>query len=614
MTRALDIPMEEIWSDRKDGGLPDIPDGTVWPTVFANAAQVDGKSIFSYELFTAFRADWRRMPGDFSYVADLAFCKGMTLATLHSMMHQPDERKPGYTLQGFGQHFQRHNTWWTLARDWLAELARKQVVFQNSSAAHDVLAYYGDTLPRSEISLKKFTLPENAEPLFVDHDTLLKRVSVQDGRLRLDGQGNFACLLLPDSTGFSSGYALDVSTLKKIHELVQAGAVVVGQPPIRTPGLLDFRSQDAELARLADLLWSGLKEDGPAANAVGQGKVFRTTKVDTVLAGLDYEPDLRSVPPAGLRNLKYSRRLWDGGEAYFLFNPNDEAAPFACDVADAAGRRPEIWDPADGSVRALPIFHHEKGRTRFSVRVPGKNSVFVALRSAARPEWIAARSAASSEPFSGMNSLTFRQDPAGNWQAVSEESGQVALESAEGKTATLTFPPPRSLAVPAPWNLRFEQLPGKPRIALPALKSWTELTEEKLKNYSGLAVYETTLDVPESFLKGAGKVVLDLGEVGGAGRVAINGKNAGTVWRKPWRVPIDGLLHNGKNTLTIEVANSWFNRLMADQALPEAERTTWTTWPRMKEWQAEKAGPEKSGLLTPPTLIAYPEVDVPARP
>jgi hypothetical protein len=610
MTRALDIPMEEIWSDRKDGGLPDIPDGTVWPTAFANAAHVLGKPVFSYELFTSFRADWRRTPGDFSYVGDLAFCKGMTQATLHSMMHQPDERKPGLTLQGFGQHFQRHNTWWTLARDWLTELARKQYVFQNSTAAHDLLVYYGDTLPRSEINLREFTLPENAQPLFIDHETLRKRVSVKDGRLQLDGQGSFACLLLPGSTMFSSGCALDVSALEKIHELVQAGAVVVGRPPARTPGLLDFRKQDTELAALAGTLWKGLKEDGPAANALGKGKVFRTTKVDAVLAGLGYVPDLLSTPPAGFKNLKYSRRLAAGADAYFLFNPNDEAASFTCKVADVSGRRPEIWDPTNGTVQPLPVFRQENGRTTFSVRVPGKNSVFVTLRNAAKPEWVEARSSASKEPFSGLDGVSFRQDAKGGWTAVSEKPGQVVLASATGKSATPTFAEPQSLALKAPWTLRFEQLPGKPQIILAALKSWTELEEEKMKNYSGLAVYETNVEVPEMFLKEAGRVVLDLGEVGGACRITINGRDAGTVWRKPWRVAAGDLLKSGTNTLTIEVANTWFNRLMADQALPEAERQTWTSWPRMKEWQAENAAPEKSGLLAPLSLVAYPAVPV----
>jgi hypothetical protein len=602
MTRALDVPMYELWSDRKDGGLPDIPEGTVRPSAFANAAELYGKRVFSYELFTAFRADWRRTPGDFSYVADLAFCMGMTQATLHSMMHQPDERKPGLTLQGFGQHFQRHNTWWALARDWLTELARKQYVFQNTAAAHDLLAYYGDTLPRSEANMKEFTLPENSQPLFVDHDALLKRVTVKDGKLKLDGKGSFACLLLPSSTMFSSGYAMDVATLRRIRDLVAAGAVVIGRPPARTPGLLDFRRQDAELGKLADELWKGLKDDGPAANEVGKGRVYRTMNAAEVLAGLGYVPDLQSKAPPGMSNLKYSRRLAKEGEAYFLFNPNDEAATFDCDVADTVGRRPELWNAANGSKEPMPVFRFENGRTKFSVRVPARNSIFVVLRSPGRPMWVGVEPA--------LDGVTFGENAQRGLVAVSEKSGAVALHNAEGGISRLSFADPRGLELKAPWKLRFVQLPDKPEISLTELKSWTELDGEKLKNYSGLVSYETTVEVPETFLKDAGRVDLDLGEVGRVCRIKINGKDAGTLWRKPWRVAVGGLLQQGTNTITIEVANSWYNRLMADQALPETERQTWTTWPRMKEWQAENAGPEKSGLLAPVTLVAYPAVSL----
>lgn len=601
MTRALDIPMSEIWSDRKDGGLPEIPEGTIRPTVFANAAQVLGRRIFAYELFTAFRADWRRMPGDFSYVGDLAFCLGMTQATLHSMMHQPDERKPGLTLQGFGQHFQRHNTWWALARDWLAEMTRKQYIFQNTGAAHDLLVYYGDTLPRSEASLKEFVLPENSQPLFVDYDTLAKRVSVKDGKLQLDGKGEFSALLLPSSTMFTAGYAMKVDTLRRIRDLVEQGAVVIGRPPLRTPGLRDFRAQDAALAGLANELWRGLMEDGSAGNTVGRGKVFRTMKVEEVLAGLGYVPALRSRAPAGWLNLKYSRRQAGGFDAYFLFNPNEEAASFDCDVADEAGRRPEIWDPADGSEMLLPVFRQEKGRTAFSVRIPGRNSVFVVLRTAARPEWVSVESPAP---------VLFRQDSGGRWTMLSEAAGPVTLVSASGKNSVLTLAAPRPLPLPEAWTLRLGE---KPAIPLTALKSWVDFDLEDVRHFSGLGVYETKVDVPEAFLEEAGRVVLDLGEVSRACRVRINGRDAGTLWRSPWRLPVGGFLQTGANTISVEVANSWYNRMMADQSLPEAERQTWTTWPRLKEWVAEQSGPEPGGLLGPVTLIAYPAVPLPSE-
>ncbi|MBN8709715.1 MAG: hypothetical protein BGO12_01415 [Verrucomicrobia bacterium 61-8] len=614
MTRALDIPMEEIWSDWKDGNPPAIPEGTIVPTIIANAAQVAGKRIFGYELFTSLRGDWRRMPGDFSFVGDLALLKGMNQASLHTMMHQPDERAPGLTLQGFGQHFQRHNTWWTLARDWLTELGRKQYLFQNAPAFHDILVYYGDTLPRSEINLSKFALPENAQPLFIDHDALVNRVSVDAGRLQLDHRGSYACLLLPDSTMFSRGNALRVETLRKIRELVDAGATLIGQPPLRTPGLLDFRERDAELSQITASLWGPLSGDSLAPNPVGRGQVFRTLQVGKVLETQGYQPALRSTAPAGMRNLKFTRLLSEAGDVYFLFNPNDEAGAFLCDLAAPAGRIPERWNPADGSSEPLPVYSHRDGRTTVSVDIPGKSSVFLLLQTMAPPRWITASGEKSDATPFCLSGVSFRESSPGHWLATSEKATRLQLRSSDGQETSLAFAQPRILPLQDPWQLRFELLPGKPQITLAQPVSWTDLPEEKLRNYSGLVIYETSADVPESFLREAGKVLLDLGQVGRACRVAINGKTAGTLWRAPWRLPVGSLLHAGRNALTIEVVNSWYNRLMADQVLPPAERTTWTSWPRIKDWITENAPPEKSGLLMPARLVAYPVTPVSTSP
>ncbi|GAT33025.1 glycosyl hydrolases family 2, sugar binding domain [Terrimicrobium sacchariphilum] len=610
MTRAIDVPMEELWSDWKDGKPPTIPDGTITQTVFASAAQVCGKRIFGYELFTSLRGDWRRTPGDFSFVGDLAFLKGMNQASLHSMMHQPDERQPGLTLQGFGQHFQRHNTWWTLARDWLSELARKQYIFQNSSSFHDILIYYGDTLPRSELNLSKFVLPENVQPLFIDHDTLINRISVKDGMLRLDNAGTFACLILPGSTMFSSGSALRVDTLQCLSKLVDAGATLIGEPPLRTPGLLNFREEDALLKALVAHLWNNLPDNTLDPHRVGKGFVYRTDNVAQVLANAGYLPTLRSNSSEGGRNVKFCHILSEDKEAYFLFNPNEGPASFVCDVADLKKRMPERWDPANGSIAPLPVFRHRAGRTIFPVDIPAKSSVFIVLQTVAAPRWVSTHPSESS--FTGLAGIAFRERSPTRWTATSTQSKEVSLTCPEGAVITLNFPSPRTLPVNTPWRLQFRQLAGQPEITMTEPVSWTSLSDDRFRNYSGLVVYETSLNVPPDFLRDAGNVILDIGHVGRACRVSINGRNAGTLWRQPWQISVDRLVNPGENSISIEVVNTWYNRLMADQSLPARERTTWTSWPRIKDWLAENAEPEQSGLLGPVKLVAYPEIELPA--
>ena len=48
------------------------------------------------------------------------------------------------------------------------------------------------------------------------------------------------------------------------------------------------------------------------------------------------------------------------------------------------------------------------------------------------------------------------------------------------------------------------------------------------------------------------------------------------VWCAPWRLEISGVAKIGENTLEIEVANLWPNRLMGDRKLPSVERRTRT--------------------------------------
>jgi hypothetical protein len=174
--------------------------------------------------------------------------------------------------------------------------------------------------------------------------------------------------------------------------------------------------------------------------------------------------------------------------------------------------------------------------------------------------------------------------------------------TADGKSATLSLSGETHLPVAAPWQVAF---PGADPVNFPTLVSWIDRPEETIRDFSGIATYQTQFTVPDDFLQKAGLVELDLGEVHDAARVWINGTLVGTYWNAPWRLPVHAGLHSGANTLKIEVANGWLNRLLADSTLDDSKRQTWTI-ADPKQW-TNNAKPQPSGLIGPVMLVGYPK-------
>lgn len=141
------------------------------------------------------------------------------------------------------------------------------------------------------------------------------------------------------------------------------------------------------------------------------------------------------------------------------------------------------------------------------------------------------------------------------------------------------------------WSLTMEGREYK----LECLAPWRDVAQDnRVKSFSGIAVYRTTFECNGIAAE------LDLGRVEVAAAVRVNGHACGQRWSYPYTFNISGTIQKGVNTLEVEVVSTWFNRLTFEAALPEKERTTWTTkYP-------DKNSPLKPyGLLGPVVLREF---------
>ena len=129
------------------------------------------------------------------------------------------------------------------------------------------------------------------------------------------------------------------------------------------------------------------------------------------------------------------------------------------------------------------------------------------------------------------------------------------------------------------------------------LTDWSVNGDSLIKYYSGTATYTKSFDWDGN---NSAAYWLDLGEVANIASVKLNGKDCGVAWTAPFRVDISKALVKGKNTVEIEVSNTWHNRLIGDNRLPQNQRVTFTTAP----FRLDGRPLEKAGLLGPVVILS----------
>ncbi|OAM89785.1 glycosyl hydrolase [Termitidicoccus mucosus] len=370
-----DLPVAEFWA----GPDPD----NLHPSVkaMASAGHIYGRTVIGAEAFTAsdLQSRHRLHPYAAKAVGDAAFCAGINHFIVHRYSMQPwtDGREPGMTMGPWGWEYERTATWWgQAARPWHEYLARCQHMLRQGTFVAD-LCYLQDEEGIKNPPLRAEVLP--APPPGHDYDfcsaeVVLERMSVKDGRLVLPGGMSYRVLVLPRQR------LMTPTLLRRIRDLVRDGATVLGEPPLRAPGLENYPACDDEVRALAAELWGDCDGARVRVRAFGKGRVIRGCEPGEVLAGPDFSYSLNGYDNGAAARVRHIHRSTPGREIYFVANLEPEAADIVASFR-VDGLRPELWRPETGAMEAAPVYDCEtvggEGCVRLPLRLGPRESVFV---------------------------------------------------------------------------------------------------------------------------------------------------------------------------------------------------------------------------------------------
>ncbi len=338
----------------------------------SSAANIYGKPVTWAEAFTGGPA-FNNSPRDLKARGDWAFCQGINQFMLHVNIHQPtDEKLPGVNAW-FGTEFNRNNTWFEQSKAWIDYLRRCTVLLQAGKHVADVAYFISEDAPKM-VGPQQPALPPGFDFDFINADVIEHRLAVEDGRLVLPDGMSYRLLALPESA------TMRPELLKKIRELVKAGATLVGAPPSRSPSLENFPKCDTEVQTLAREIWGNADAKQPGENQFGKGRVFWGKSLDTIFAELNVKPDFETSAQLG-----FTHRHTADADIYFVANPKEKslATTAAFRVGDKA---PELWSPDSGRIEHPAIYDAADGVVRLPLSCGPAGSVLVVFRKKAAPK------------------------------------------------------------------------------------------------------------------------------------------------------------------------------------------------------------------------------------
>jgi hypothetical protein len=503
----------------------------------SSAAHIYGHTKVYAESYTSGGKAYERYPALLKKRGDWSFTEGINSVLLHLYIQQPYEDKTPGINAPFGTEFNRKNTWFEQSKNWIDYQRRCMYMLQRGQVVNDVAYFIGEDAPKMT-GTRNPEIPKGYQYDYINAEVIKQRVKVEDGKLVLPDGMSYRLLVLPQLE------TMRPELLRKIKDLVADGATILGPSPHRSPSLQNYPATDKEVQRLAAELWGDADGKNVTSRKYGKGLVLSGVDIKTAMEKLNVKEDivLSSTDP-----VLYIHRREAEKEIYFITNQSDKAIDINPSFR-VEGKQPELFDATDGSHRLLPKFTQQKVSTTVPIHLEPTQSFFIVFRN-----------------------------------KINTASGTGVNFPAAEIVQTIT----------SPWQVVFDKAIRGPKspVTFPQLTDWSKNADTTIKYYSGTAIYSNNFQMAEK--RGSQRILLDLGDVKNMAVVKINGIQVGAVWCPPYQVDITNAIKKGDNQITVEVVNTWVNRLVGDSRLPEAQRKTWLSINTFKPAQAL----ESSGLI-----------------
>jgi len=498
----------------------------------ASVAHQLGRPLVYDELMGA--TGWQESLADVRQGTATSAVRGINKALFHATF-DADE------TASFPPRFGEKNVWWKFVpqlNEWTGRLmefgrhttAAKTAVVQMQRAAE--AAQRGDG---STVDTPFFDAERSLEDHQVDFDLVDEGALSEDpatiahaevtagGELKV-GKMSYSAVVVPSAPYVS------LAAMQTLQEFAEAGGEVVfagGAPKAEIDG------QNAELtATIAAITDAG--DDAVVTTTTASGAGHAAAELGQ--AGVEL-----TDASANVRVLRFEE---DGTAGYELLN--EGIAPVTTSFTFPTAGVPVKWDPDTGYVTEFSTYRTGETSTSVPITLLPNVPVGVTISGA-----LTASAHATQVAGPGTVESISATDDSATVAVRSTTAGRTDIRATDGEqtfSGSVTTPAlPKEVALDGNWTMALGD--GSAPVTRP-LGSWTDIAA----SYSGTAVFTKTVDLTTE--QTSAGWTLDLGRVGNAAQVKVNGQDVGTRVAAPYTLDVDSALVVGSNTIEVTVTNT----------------------------------------------------------